>query len=41
VAAVQECRFYLSRETVSVKSKVNIVILNKGEEKVKIAFYSY
>jgi hypothetical protein len=33
VAAVQDCRLYLSRETVSVRSKVNIVISNKGEEK--------
>jgi hypothetical protein len=33
VAAVQDCRLYLSHETVSVRSKVNIVISNKGEEK--------
>jgi hypothetical protein len=33
VAAVQDCRLYLSRETVSVRSKVNAVIANKGEEK--------
>jgi len=42
VAAVQDCRFYLSRETVIViRSKVNAVISNKGEEKVKMALYFY
>jgi len=41
VAAVQDCRFYLSRETVIViRSKVNAVISNKGEEKVKMALYT-